>query len=131
MKQNRLSIEINCPASKIFKFTLNPANTHLWIDNIVREETNESPAKIGTEYKNLNRQGKWTTYEIVRFKPNRMFEMKQENSSYHVRYTFEPVSGNKTKLTYFEWVEKGELEEPFPPIILERLKEIVEKQPEI
>jgi len=126
MKENKILIEINCSASKIFKFTLNPINTPLWIDNIVREETNESPTRIGTEYKNLNKQGKWTMYEIVRFEPNRMFEMKQKNSSYHVRYTLEPISDNKTKLTYFEWVDEGKLEEPFSSAILEKLKEILE-----
>jgi len=128
MEENKIVIEINCPASKIFKFTLDPANTHLWIDSIVQEETNESPIRIGTEYRNLNKQGKWVVYEIVRFEPNRMFEMKQKNSSYHVRYTFERISDNKTKLTYFEWVDEGELEEPFSPAILEKLKEIIEKQ---
>ncbi|MBU3896342.1 MAG: SRPBCC family protein [Nanoarchaeota archaeon] len=126
MKENRVSIEINCSASKIFKFTINPANTHLWIDSIVREETNESPTKIGTEYKNLNKQGKWAAYTIVQFEPNKMFELKKKNSFYHVRYIFEPVSDHKTKFTYFEWVEKGELEEPFSLTVLEKLREIVE-----
>ncbi len=129
MKEKEIVIEINCTASKIFKFTLNPANTHLWIDSIVREETNESPTKLGTEYRNLNKQGKWAVYEITRFEPYRMFEMKQKGNSYHVRYIFGPLPDNKTKLTYFEWVDNGELEEPLSPAILEKLKEIVENQP--
>lgn len=128
MKENTIVIEINYPASKIFKFTLKPANTHLWVDGIVREETNESPTRIGTKYRNLNKQGKWTVYEIVQFEPNKMFEMKQEDSSYHVRYTFEKISDSKTKITYFEWVYEGELEEPFSPAILEKLKEVIENQ---
>jgi len=37
-------------------------------------------------------------------------------------YTFEKVSDNKTKLTYFEWVENGELESPFTLAVLEKLK---------
>lgn len=128
MKEKKIMLEINCPPSKIFEFTLNPNNTHLWVDNIVQEETNESPTRIETEYKNLNKQDKWTVYEIVRLESNEMFEMKQKNGLYHVRYTFEPVSDNKTKLTYFEWVDEGELEEPFSLAILQKLKEIVEKQ---
>lgn len=122
MKENKIVIEINCTASKIFKFTLDPANTYLWIDSIVSEETNESPTKLGTEYRNLNKQGKWAVYEIVRFEPDRMFEMKQKNSSYRVRYTLEPISDDKTRLAYFEWVDEGDLEEPFSPIVLEKLQ---------
>lgn len=128
MKENKIVIEINSPVSKVFEFTINPESTHLWIENIVREEANESPIRVGTEYKNLNKQNKWTEYEVVQFYPNKIFEMKQKNDSYHVRYTYESIFDNKTKLTYFEWVDEGELEEPFSLVVLEKLKKIIEDQ---
>ena len=128
MKENKIVIEINCPSSKIFDFTLNPANTPLWIDRIVHEEASEFPARIGTRYKNVDKQGKWDEYTIVRLELNRMFEMKQKNSPYHVRYTFEPISENKSRFTYFEWVDEGELEGHVTLPTIKKLKEAVENQ---
>ena len=125
MKQNKISIEINCPVKEIFEFTLNPKNTPLWIDSVVCEETNEWPVKLGTKYKNVNGGGQWSEYTVVKFGP-KVFEMKQSNSSYHVSYTFEQISDKKTKLTYFEWVDKGELNDPFTLSVLEKLKKVIE-----
>jgi uncharacterized protein YndB with AHSA1/START domain len=127
MKENKISIEINAPISKVFDFTINPKNTPLWLDNITCEETNELPVRLGTKYKNLNRQRKWTEYEVTQFKPNKVFELKQKSDTYFVRYTYEPISDTKTKLTYFEWVEKGELDEPFSHKVLQKLKRVIEK----
>jgi hypothetical protein len=127
MKDNKISIEINRPVSEVFEFTINPNNTHLWIDGIVHEEANESPIRLGTEYRNVNKNGEWSEYEVVQFKPNKIFELKQKNSLYNVRYTYEQLSNTKTKLTYFEWVEKGELDGPFTIAVLEKLKSVMEK----
>ena len=53
--------------------------------------------------------------------------MKQSNSPYHVRYIFEKISNKKTKLTYFEWVDKDALNEPFSLSVLEKLKKLMEE----
>ena len=126
MKENKIVVEVNRPVSKVFEFTINPRNTHLWINSLVQEETNEYPIRVGTEYKNLNKQGKWTEYKVVQFEENKVFHMKQKNSSYNVRYIYEPISDNRTKLTYFEWVGEGELEQPFSLTFLEKLKRLIE-----
>lgn len=126
MKENEISIVINRSVSEVFEFTTNPKNTPKWIENITREETNEFPIGLGTKYRNVNRQGKWTEYAMVAFNKGKMFEMKQKDSLYHVRYTFEPISNAKTKLTYYEWVEDGELEDLFTLDILKKLKEAME-----
>ena len=65
MKENKISIEINCTVGKVFEFTLNPKNTPLWIDNIVREERNESSVKVGTEYKNVNGGGSGQSIQLL------------------------------------------------------------------
>ena len=52
MKINRLEIIISAPIEKVFNFTTNPLNTPKWIKEIVKEETNEFPIKIGTIYRN-------------------------------------------------------------------------------
>ncbi|MEK7175717.1 MAG: SRPBCC family protein [Patescibacteria group bacterium] len=127
MKENKILINIFRPIEEVFDFTINPQNTPLWIDGIVREETNDFPIKVGTEYKNVNQKGDWTEYVVVKFEPNKIFELKQKDNNYHVQYTYEKVSENETGLTYFEWVEHGELENPFIKNTLEKLKMVLEK----
>ena len=128
MKENKISVEINKPISEVFEFTTNPKYTNLWIGGIVREERNESPVKLGTEYKNVNGQGEWSIYTVVQLGLNKLFELKQKDSLYSVRYTYEKISDNKTKLTYYEWVESGELDGPFTRDTIEKLKQIMENK---
>ncbi len=126
MKQNKISIIINSPIEEVFDFTTNPENTPRWIDGIEKEEVNQRPIALGTIYRNVDKAGIWTEYEVVQFEKNKSFELKQNNSTYHVRYTYDLMSEKITKLTYFEWVEEGELGNPFPPSVLEKLKIVLE-----
>jgi hypothetical protein len=126
MRENQLSIEINCPIKEVFEFTINPKNTPLWIDTIMSEDASEWPIQLGTEYKNVSKDGDWTLYKVTQFKPNAAFELKQKNGLYHVLYKYEPISSFKTKLTYIEWVDDGELNHPLPLSMLKKLKKVVE-----
>jgi uncharacterized protein YndB with AHSA1/START domain len=127
MKSKRLFIQINKPAHEVFEFVTNPTNTPKWIDSIVVEQTNESPPRLGTIYKNQNRAGEWSEYEMIAFEPNKMFIMRNRGSGYHVKYTLVPVSNDTTKLEYYEWTDDGELTDIFTMEILEKLKAILEK----
>jgi len=127
MKENKLKVIINKPANEIFTFTLNPKNTPLWIEAITKEEVNESPTKLGTIYRNANKKNDWSQYSVTSFEKNKLFVFTSENNNYHCKYTLRPIDRNITELEYYEWVDKGRLNDPFTLKILEKLKTVLEK----
>jgi uncharacterized protein YndB with AHSA1/START domain len=128
MKDKRLTIIINKPVSGVFEFTTNPENTSNWIDGIVLEETNETPPKLGTIYRNKGESGNWNEYEMTAFVKDRTFELSRINGNYHVRYTFTPTDEGWCEFEYYEWVDEGELDDTFSQEVLEKLKSIVEQE---
>jgi len=53
--------------------------------------------------------------------------MQLNDNNYHVKYTLTPIDKNSCGLEYLEWVETGDLAEPFTQEILEKLKTVIEK----
>lgn len=128
MKKLRLKIVIDKSASEIFEFTTNPKNTSLWVPGIVKEVTNEWPVKVGSIYKNTSDGINWSEYVVSKFQQDKIFVFDKIGGTYHVQYTFKPLSDDKTELEYYEWVDDGELEEPFTIDILKKLKDIIEQR---
>lgn len=128
VKDKRLTIQINKPVAEVFEFTTNPKNTPLWIDFIAVKETNEWPVKLGTVYRNKGSNSPWSEYEMTEFEENKTFTLSKKNGDYHVRYVFTPLTNSSTEMEYYEYVDKGDIEEPFTIEILQKLKEVVEKQ---
>jgi hypothetical protein len=127
MKDCKLIIKINKSASDVFRFTLDPKNTPLWVESIVQEEVNETPTQVGTIYKNVNKEGVWSEYLVTQYEKDRLFEFVASDKNYHVKYTITPLTDSSCELEYFEWVESGELEVPFTMEVLEKLKLALEK----
>jgi len=126
MKSKKLIIEINQPVEKVFEFTIDPRNTPKWVDSIKYEEVDRWPVQVGTHYRNHGNNKVWSIYTVKSFEENKKFVFQKNDNNYSVRYVFTPLAKDKTRLEYFEWVEKGNLEEPFTMEILEKLKSILE-----
>jgi len=125
MKEKKLVIQIRRSPKDIIAFCLNPQNTPTWVSSFVEEQTNEWPPRVGTIYRSKNTNGVWSEYKLVALQ-DAMFEFASMISTYHVRYTLRPLDPNTTELEYFEWVEEGELEQPFTLDILQKLKKVLE-----
>lgn len=128
MKDKRLRIIIDKTVSEVFDFTTNPENTSKWIDGIVVEETNETPPKLGTIYKNKGRGDGWNEYEMTVFEKDKTFTLSRINGDYHVRYTFTPVDETRCDFEYYEWIDNGELDDTVSQDVLEKLKSVLEQE---
>ena len=126
MRDNKLTIQINKPVSKVFAFTITPPNSTLWINSIDKEETNEWPIRVGTIYKLQDNKGEYSEVIVTAIKENKSVEWVSKNKNYHCRYTYRSIDKNTSELEYYEWIDGGELEEPFSLEILEKLKSVLE-----
>ena len=126
MKNNRINIIVYKPVNVVFDFTITPDNTPKWIRHVCVEETNEWPVKIGTVYRNKGKAGSWSKYIVENIKDNELFELADSDSGYHVRCTYTPIDSGTTKMEYYEWVDEGDLKEPFTPEILDELRKAIE-----
>lgn len=117
---------INKPAHEVFMASLDPKNTPLWIDGMAEEQASESPAKLGTTYRNRGHKGGWSEYSITEFEQDKIFTLSRKDGSYHVRYTFKPLDNGRTEFTYSEWEDSGELAHPLPEKAIQKLKQLIE-----
>lgn len=126
MQNNRLVIQINKPSAEVFAYYTNPKNTPLWWDAVTQEETSDWPIKIGTTYRSQSKSGSWNEFTVSGLVENELFELTSKDRRYHVRYTHKPLDQRSMELEYFEWVDNGELEDPYTFAVLEKLKMAIE-----
>jgi len=131
MKKNKITVIIDKPIDKVFEFTTNPQNTHLWIPSIKEEVAEEYPPKINTKYKNRGEKSSWDYYKVVEFQKNKVFVLSDLDENYFVKYTYRKLNERKTEMEYFEWMNEGGLSNPFTENILMNLKKTMEKNNEI
>ena len=128
MKRNKITIVINKSIEVVFEFTTNPKNTHLWIPSIEEEISDKYPPKVGTQYKNRGKGHKWDFYKVVQFTKNKLFFLSDIDGNYFVKYTYRKITDNQTEMEYLEWVENGDLDNPFTEDILQNLKSVLESK---
>ena len=131
MKENRIKVVIKKPVKTVFDFTIDPKNTPRWIEVIQEEKTSDWPVQIGTVYKSYykpkDKPGIWNEYLVTDFVTEKVFELAAKDGNYHVRYAYTPLSINETEVEYFEWVDTGELENPFSKETLSNLQAVLER----
>lgn len=127
MKDITQTITINRPVQRAFAYTLNPDNTPKWIDTTVQERANETPAKLGTVYRNQGQDGNWSEYEITAFQPGVMFVLSKKDGNLTVKYTFKPLGHYQCELEYYIGGDIGDLDETFIQHILQKLKAVIER----
>ena len=121
MKRNILEIEIEAPIEKVFEFTIEPSNTHLWASVAGEETVDAYPIRLGTIYSN-----DFSKLVVSEFIHNEVFELSEVDGAYKVKYTYTPTDSG-TLLTYDERMEDGSnLSEPFAFSNLETLKKLIE-----
>ncbi len=125
MRENKITVVIDKPIDKVFEFTTNPQNTHLWIPSISVEVADEYPPKINTRYKNRGDSDYWDEYKVVDIKKNEVFILSDLDENYFVKYTYRKLDDNKTEMEYYEWMTNGELSKPFTESVLGNLKKII------
>lgn len=128
MKENKLVIKINKSSAEVFSYYTNPKNTPLWWEDVTVEETSEWPIKLGTTYRSQSKEGNWSEFTVTDLKENEVFKLTSKDEKYHVRYTHKIVNENSMELEYYEWVDNGELEDPYTIEILGKLKAAIESK---
>ena len=126
MKNNHLTIRIHKPSAVVYAYYTNPKNTPLWWTAVTKEETSDWPIKVGTVYRSQGNNGIWSEFIVTDYKENEVFELTSKDGRYHVRYTHRQVGLDAVDLEYFEWVDNGELEDPYTLEILGKLKTAIE-----
>lgn len=127
VRENKLTLFINCPTDKVFEYSLESNNLPKWLPSIKEEIPSERPVKLGTKLKNIGVGSKdWNCYEVIEFDKGRTFTLKRLNGDYFVKYTCTEKDGG-TEFEYFEWAEK-ELDDLMEMSALESLKQLIEKE---
>lgn len=127
MKDNKLTIFIDKPINEVFEYSLESNNVPKWITSIKEEIPSERPVKLGTKLKNIGvNSDAWNEYEVIDFQPPKTFTLKRLNGDYFVRYTC-TEKDNGTEFEYYEWAEKGNLDDLMGMEALEILKKLIEE----
>jgi len=127
LQENKISVVIKRSVRDVFEFTTNPKNTPLWILSIKEEVADPYPPKIGSQYKNHSGDLNWDIYKVIAFERNKIFTLSDLEDNYHVQYSYRSLDPDTTEMEYFEWVNEGDISNPFTKKVLEQLKFVMER----
>jgi hypothetical protein len=85
MHSKTYTVIINKPLDEVFAASLNPKNTPLWIEGIIEEQASDSPAQLGTTYRNRGETGDWSEYAITAFEKDTTFTLSRKGGAYPAR----------------------------------------------
>lgn len=126
MKVNTLTIQINKPVHEVFEFAITPPNSTKWIPGVVKEEASEWPVKRDTVYTLEMSDGTISEVTVSDIKMDQFVEWVSKDGNYHCRYSLKAISDTMTELEYHEWVDNGDIIDPFTAETLNKLKSVLE-----
>lgn len=123
MKTNEIRIIINTPRKKVFEFTVEPKNTHLWIESSGEKTIDTKQIGLGTKY-----SSSYGVLEVTDYEKDVFFELTDEVKGYQCSYSYRKIDDTSTELVYFEAMFDGsDISDPLEVRYFEQLKEILEK----
>jgi hypothetical protein len=123
MKFNEIRITIKSSSESVFEFTLEPSNTHLWVEGVSKETIDTQQIGLGTIYSNKYGEMQVTDYDYEKF-----FELTNHETGYQRSYSYRKIFDDETELIYFENMQDGlNLVQPIQQKSFEKLKELLEK----
>jgi len=127
MHESLLSIKINTSVENLFDFTINPDNTHKWIEWIKKEWVEWEKIQIWSIYKCESWNGNISASEVVNLIPNSLFHIKSLDSHFEVIYFYTRIDNNQSILNYYQFMsDKTPLSKSLWQEHLEVLKNILE-----
>lgn len=95
------SIEIDAPPAKVWSLVSDIPRMAKWSPQVVKSTVSGGEVKLGTTFKNLNKQGmkRWPTNgKVVRFTPEQEFAFKIRENGTVWAFQLEPTATGGTRL---------------------------------
>jgi hypothetical protein len=126
MKENRLTITIKKPLDEVFVFATQAPNTKYWIPGVIDEAIDTEFVAVGTRHTLTTSDGRSFVVVVAAYKENEYIEWTDEVKIFYCRHEYSTTQQGFTKLDYIEWMEFGELKEPFEQTTMDKLKGVLE-----
>jgi len=113
MAKTETTILIHRPITQVFAFVANPENLPRWASRTYDiTKTSEAALGVGTTFMGVGRflgQRIESHQEVIEYEPNWKYATRSNSGplTFVLRYSFEPVAGDDTQITFIAEVQPG------------------------